>query len=235
MFLNKPPQFWDGLSSLSTTLGAAFVVVTAWLAYRQFKIMVRSAELEGIKHMQELMDGLRPYKAPLYAYLSPSTVATADQFAAKPPSPDKEGSEPPRKLTPRQIKAAKELMSDPALKNCAENCMNRLCDLGQLLEDGFLRRRLFLGKYHVTIIHLCHMLEPVRQIRDQNGNFGQRMLRLRHMAIDYNACIPKHRRKNLTIKLGKSGREVTLVKKHSQASLVQKVRWYIRRKTYYAT
>lgn len=228
-FLHRPPVFWDSLSAMGTLLGTVVVVITAWLAYRQFKVMVKTTELQGIKYMQSLVRELSTCAGPLYQCFLPEMIARDDQFAIVPPSPHESnrgsGKLQPEPLTSQQLDFARMLIADPEFCRLARTTIGKLNDLGQLLEDGFLRRRVFMGKYHVMIIRLCYMLEPIRYVWNEDGNYGQRMLRLRHMAVEYNSCIPKHRVVDLTIRIGAPEQKVVLIS-GKPGSVLERLHWY---------
>jgi len=61
----------------------------------------------------------------------------------------------------------------------------RMNDLWQLVEDGIIDRRTFLGKYHVMVIQCCHLVEAVRRAEEarRGGNYGQRLLRMRQALL----------------------------------------------------
>ena len=93
----------------------------------------------------------------------------------------------------RQKQALQSL--DNETRNRLVRVIARLNDIGQLVEDGFISRRIFLGKYHVLIIQCCHMVEVVRRDEEKKrgGNYGHRLLRMRRWATAYNDIWPKHR------------------------------------------
>jgi hypothetical protein len=97
-------------------------------------------------------------------------------------------------------KAALRAMSDE-IREKAIRVIDRLNDIGQLVEDGFVDRRVVLGKYHVMIIQSCCMVEAVRrqEERQRGGNYGQRILRMRKWATMYNDVWPKHRAMGIKI------------------------------------
>jgi hypothetical protein len=115
----------------------------------------------------------------------------------------------------------------------ARKVIGRLNDLGQLAEDGFINYQVFLGKYHTMIIRLCHFLEPIRRkIEDEQhgGSYGQRLLRMRHVAITYNKISPKHR--NVDIKIFTPNGSKTIVPAF-EGSLIQRLFWYFQRRFFF--
>jgi hypothetical protein len=96
-------------------------------------------------------------------------------------------------LTPEQTGALQSVSDE--IRECARRVIERLNDIGQLVEDGFIDRRVFFGKYHVMVIQSCHLVEAIRREEEaqRGGNYGQRLLRMRHRAIMYNDIWPKHR------------------------------------------
>ena len=96
---------------------------------------------------------------------------------------------------------------DDETRDRAVHIIARLNDIGQLVEDGFISRRVFLGKYHVMVIQCCHMVEVIRRDEEKRrgGNYGHRLLRMRHWATTYNDIWPKHRNVPIEITSGPGG------------------------------
>ena len=106
----------------------------------------------------------------------------------------------------------------------ARHVIARLNDVGQLVEDGFVSRNVFFGKYHVMVIQCCHLVEAVRRDEEgqRSGNYGQRLLRLRHWATVYNDICPKHRESPIEISNGADRR---VVYRSPTPSNMQKIYW----------
>lgn len=111
-------------------------------------------------------------------------------------------------LTKEQKRLLRGLTADQ--RELAQRVIARLNDIGQLLEDGLVDRRVFLGKYHVMVLQCCHLVEAVRreEERSRSGNYGQRLLRMRHWAARYNDICPKHRDVPVLIRSGEAQRKV---------------------------
>src|SRR5258708_36902400 len=52
-----------------------------------------------------------------------------------------------------------------------------------------------MGKWQVCVIQCCHLVEAIGRAEEgrRGGNYGQRLLRMRHSAITYNDVWSKHR------------------------------------------
>ncbi len=129
-------------------------------------------------------------------------------------------------LTPQQTSALKSISDE--LKERARHVIARLNDIGQLVEDGFIDRRVFLGKYHVMVIQCCHLLEAIRRDEEaqRGGNYGQRLLRMRYWATTYNDIWPKHRDAAIEI-TGISSRRI--IYQSPSSTMIQRLIWTMRR------
>lgn len=184
---------------MAVVIQAAVLIFAALFAYRQLKQAARSAQFDAVSRMQSIVDRFRSDREQLFKLL-PLRLALADeQFARKPPGRHEltqvsEGQRRTMLLRDEQRAALQELSE--AQMDLARRIINRLNDLGELVEDGFIPKDVFFGKYHLMILRCCHLVEPVRRHFEENtegGNYGQRLLRLRYRAAIYNDIMPKHR------------------------------------------
>lgn len=181
--------------------------------------------------MQKLVDEINEIAPQIYNL--PIELACNDnQFSKKPPSGHKiykisESEKRNMRLTSKQ-----ELIVNSLTKEEILNCrlvINKLNDLGQLLEDKYINYKVFLGKYHTMIIRLVSILEPVRRFIESDskngigGNYGQRLLRMRYRAILFNYSYPKHRNVDIilvsTNKNNETNRRIILNAKEESASV----------------
>ncbi len=197
-FWGQTSTFWTGVGALATSVYTVFVVVTLWYIYRQVRIGARTFELDAICRLQQLVDDFREDRRLLFVDCPLELALTHQQFASRPPGRHRTTKLDTKQLsamalTPAQT-AALESISDQARER-ARHVIDRLNDIGQLVEDGFIDRRVFFGKYHVMVIQCCHLVEAIRREEEtrRGGNYGQRLLRLRSRAVIYNDIWPKHR------------------------------------------
>ena len=204
LFLGRSDSFWIGLSTISALAATVILAVTGWLVYRQLRTTARTFQFDGIRKMQEMVDEFRQDRGQIYTSFPLELIVSSTQFADYPPgrevSPRVSKDELDRMhLTDQQVNALGSLTEQQI--DLAKRVIGKLNDLGQLVEDGYIDRRVFLGKYHTMIIRLSHFLEPIRRQEEnrQGGSFGQRLLRVRHDAIRYNTLCPKHRQTEIRI------------------------------------
>lgn len=198
-FLGLDQLQWLAVQTTAVVIQAAVLVLTALFAYRQLKQAARSAQFDAVNRMQSVIDDFRGDRENLFQSLPLSLALEDEQFAKKPPSRHgltqvSEGQRRKMLLTDEQRAALQSLTQ--AQMNLARGIINRLNDLGELVEDGFIPKDVFFGKYHLMIIRCCHLVEPVRRHFEESiegGNYGQRLLRLRYRAATYNDIMPKHR------------------------------------------
>lgn len=220
------------MQGLAVTVQAAVIVVTAILAYRQLKQAARSAQFEAVTRMQMIMDSFRDDREALFASLPLDLAVDTAQFAKRPPTRQRltrlsEGQRRRMILSEEQEKALKGLTDDQ--RQLAQRVICRLNDLGELVEDRFLPKEVFFGKYHLLILRCCHLVEAVRRDVEEHtegGNYGQRLLRLRHRASVYNDIMPKHRDVGVYIR-NNGGRR--LVYESPEPLMLRRVLWSIRR------
>jgi hypothetical protein len=129
-------------------------------------------------------------------------------------------------LTPVQRATLDSLTADQ--RELAQRIIGKLNDIGQLVEDGLVNKRVFLGKYHVMVLQVCHLVEAVRRQREseRGGNYGQRLLRMRCWATSYNDCFAKHREIDVQIDTPAG---VVSIYRSPEAHVIRKVGWTLRR------
>jgi hypothetical protein len=190
---------WVAIQSLSAVIQSIVVIVTAIFAYHQLRQAARSSQFDAVMRLQSSMDSFQDDRRRLFETFPLDLALSNHQFGGKPPArwlskKTNEGQRRAMMLTDKQLGALKSLSPDQL--DVARRVINRLNDLGQLVEDGFLPKDVFFGKYHLLILRCCHILEPVRrqfEEKAEGGNYGQRLLRLRYQAARYNDIVPKHR------------------------------------------
>jgi len=232
LFLGKPTVFWCGLEAIGVLANALILAITGWFIYRQVRTAASTFQFDGIRKMQELVDEFREDRAKIFATFPIELVISSTQFADRPPNRIvgyriSEGERRRMFLTEEQLQARNSLNDEQI--HLSKKIIGKLNDLGQLAEDGFINYKVFLGKYHTMIIRLCHFLEPIRRKIEEEqhgGNYGQRLLRMRHTAITYNKISPKHR--NVDIKIVTSNGSKIIVAA-MEGSLIQRFFWYFQR------
>jgi len=204
------PQFknddWVVIQSLSTLIQSIVVVVTAIFAYRQLRQAARSSQFDAVMRLQSSIDSFQDDRRRLFETFPLDLAFSEHQFGGKPPArwfskKTNEGQRRAMMLTDKQVQELQSLSPDQL--DVARRVINRLNDIGQLVEDGFIPKDVFYGKYHLLILRCCHLVEAVRrqfEEREEGGNYGQRLLRLRYQAARYNDVVPKHREVNVYIR-----------------------------------
>lgn len=234
--LNDSTGFWNNISSITSLFNAIIIAITAWFIYGQVRTAVKAFQFSSILKMQELVDNFKEERKIIFSTFPIELIAKSSQFSSHPPSgffiqKFSEGERRKLLLTKDQKNALNNL-SDEQFE-LARKVIGKLNDIGQLAEDGFINYRVFLGKYHTMVIRLCHILEPIRRKIEEEGHggsFGQRLLRMRHMAITYNTIIPKQR--NVDIKIVMQNKSVTIVPA-IKGSILQKIFWFFRRRFFF--
>lgn len=232
LFLGKPTVFWCGLETIGVLATALILVITGWFIYRQVRTAARTFQFNGIRKMQELVDEFREDRDKIFLTFPSELIVSSTQFASRPPGrlvshKISEGERRHLLLSKEQTQALNSLNDEQIY--IARKVIGKLNDLGQLAEDDFINYKVFLGKYHTMIIRLCHFLEPIRRKIEEEqygGNYGQRLLRMRHAAITYNKICPKHR--NVDIKIFTPNKSITIVTA-MEGSLTQRFFWYFQR------
>lgn len=219
------------IQTIAVVIQSAVLFFALLLAYGQLKQVVRSSQIEAVNRMQFIIDSFFQDRKTLFQSFPLNLALDHDQFSQKPPgrysiSQINEKEKHKNALTNKQIIAFESLTEEQL--QIARLVINRLNDLGQLLEDGFIPKEVFFGKYHLLIIRCCHLVEPVRRYFEdcvEGGNYGQRLLRLRHRAIIYNDIMPKHRQADVYIRNEESR---LLIYRSPTTTLWRKIIWKIR-------
>ena len=197
-FLGLSQLQWTAVQAIAVSVSGVILVVSVIIGVRQLRQAAKSAQFDALIRMEELVDGFREDRRQLFENLPLDLAFTADQFALKPPTrrkqPDHTYSERRRTLlTPVQTEAI-ALLTDNDLKT-ASRVITRFNDLGQLIEDGYFPKRTFYNKHHVMVLRTCHIVEPIRQhLEDEGegGNYGQTLRRMRATAARYYDRSSKH-------------------------------------------
>ena len=196
---------WLAIQTIAIVAQSIVLIVAVLFAYRQLQRATRSSQFDAVSRLQAIVDGFYDDRRCLFETFPLDLALDEHQFGGKPPARwhsrrINEGQRRAMVLSDKQIEALKSLNSGQL--EIARRTINRLNDLGQLVEDGFIPKDVFFGKYHLLILRCCHLLEPVRrqfEERSEGGNYGQKLLRLRYQAAKYNNLIPKHREVNIYI------------------------------------
>lgn len=234
-FLGKTDSFWIGIYTLTAIAGTMLLAITGWFIYWQLRLATKSLKFDGILRMQEIVDNFSIDRQIIYNTFPKELIVFTSQFSTLPPGRsvlDKKSliGNGYNDLSKKQKSSLSKLTTEQL--QLAYKVIGILNDLGQLVEDGFVDRRIFLGKYHTMIIRLCHFLEAIRrQVEKTNGgNYGHRLLRMRHEAIRFNKICPKHRSMAINIVTPKG---VINIIPSQIGSLWQRVYWNILRHLYY--
>jgi hypothetical protein len=197
-FLGRSTAFWTAVEAIAVCLNTAVLAFSLWFLYRQLRAAAKSFEFNSNRRLQELVDDFREQRHILFNTVPLEIALTQDQFSKRPPGRHRlhrptKGELHRMRLTSEQEATLRSIGHEQ--RECAKRIIARLNDIGQLVEDGFIDRRIFLGKYHVMAIQCCHMVEAIRRDEElrRGGNYGQRLLRMRHWASIYNDVWPKHR------------------------------------------
>ena len=198
LFWNHSSTFWTAIQAIAGCTYTILVVPTLWFIYLQVRAATKAFQFDAVRRLQELIDDFRDDRRAMFQGCPLQLAATDKQFPKHPPGAHRWSlmvHKQPRivGITAKQKEALLSL--DQEVRNRAVHVIARLNDIGQLVEDGFISRRVFLGKYHVLIIQCCHMVEVIRRDEEKKrgGNYGHRLLRMRHWATTYNDIWPKHR------------------------------------------
>jgi hypothetical protein len=230
-FWGHSSTFWVGIEAIGVWAYTFLVVVTLWFIYRQVRLAAKTFQLDAIRRLQELVDDFREDRRILFTTCPLDLALSHLQFPKRPPgrhSAARLDTDQNRimALTPKQVVALRSINYE--LRERAKGVIARLNDIGQLAEDGFIDRHVFLGKYHVMIIQCCHLVEAIRRDEEalRGGSYGQRLLRMREWATTYNDIWPKHRLAAIEITDGSSRRVIY----HSPAPTVARLAsWTVRR------
>lgn len=228
-FWGGSSTFWTAMAAIASAVSTLMVVVTLWFIYRQVRVAAKAFELDAICRLQQLVDDFRDDRYALFRSCPLDLVALEDQFPKRPPSKHRSNvhrQTSQESLTPSQLEKLQS-MSDK-LRGSATRVIDRLNDIGQLVEDGFVDQDVFFGKYHVMVMQCCHATEAIRrhEERRRGGNYGQRLLRLRSRAATYNDIWPKHRNVSIKITVGGGSR---VIYKSPSPTLGKRILWALRR------
>jgi hypothetical protein len=198
-FLGQSNTFWVAIGAMAAGIGGVGVLLTLWFIYLQLRTAAKSFELDAVCHLQDLIDAFRMDRAFVLGSYPLSIAVWQEQFPPKPPgrrhpsAKEDEAKAKSRALTEDQQIALRSLSEE--LKDHGRKVIEKLNDVGLLVEDGFVNKQVFFGKYHVMVIQCCHLVEALRREEEmrRGGNYGQRLLRMRHRATIYNDIWPKHR------------------------------------------
>jgi len=230
-FLGHGSAFWVGIEAIAVCVYSVAFTVTLWFLYKQVRTAAKGFQLSAIQRMQQLVDDFRDDRHKLFRTFPLEIAVADDQFSKHPPSRRSlsrtiEGHLLRVPITDEQKGLVAALNDDQ--RQLARRVIGRLNDLGELIEDGLVDRPVFLGKYHVMLIQCCHMVEAFRQEEEslRGGNYGHRLLRMRHWAITYNDIYPKHRQMPITISNGTDRR---LIYRSPPPIFSKRIAWAIRR------
>lgn len=236
LILNGAKEFWDNISAITSLFNTFIISITAFFIYGQVKMGVRAFQFSSILKMQELVDSFKEDRKIIFSTFPYELILNSSQFPSHPPSGFSiqnisEGERRKLILSKKQINALNNLSNEQL--ELARKVISKLNDIGQLLEDGFLNYKVFLGKYHTMVIRLCHILEPIRRKIEEEGHggsFGQRLLRMRHKAIIYNTIIPKQR--NVDLKIVIQNKSIIIVPA-LKGTFSQKLFWFLKRRFFH--
>jgi len=230
-FLGLTSIQWTGVNVVLVAIGTLVVVVTIIFLYVQVRQASRSLQFAAVNRLQEMVDSFHEDRSALFMSVPISIALTDSQFAKIPPGRHTKTSLSEEQiqamqLTEQQLKALSELNTEQI--ELGRRIINKLNDIGQLVEDGFIPKDVFYGKYHLLLLRCCHMLEPIRrriEERQEGGNYGHRMLRIRSHAAMYHDIHPKHRDVSVYVS---SGVERILIYK-TAGKFGDEIIWSIRR------
>jgi len=231
-FWGHSSTFWTAIQAIGVCAYTALVVITLWFIYRQVRYAAKAFQFGTICRLQELVDDFHEDRRILFTMCPLELALSHEQFPKRPPGRHS-ATRPDEKLTqqmaitPQQATALQSVSDE--LRERARRVIARLNDIGQLVEDGFVDRLVFLGKYHVMVIQCCHLVEAIRRDEEarRGGSYGQRLLRMRYWATTYNDVWPKHREAAIEITCT-SGRRVIYVS--PSPTVLQRTMWMIRRR-----
>jgi len=185
------------------------LIVSVVVIYRQLRAAIKSTKLESVILLHKKLNEISKLSDVLFSE-SLDFALVHTQFPHAPPTrhkiykvPDYEAEK--SELTPEQ----KDAFSKAGEQNMAlaDSVISKVNELGQLIEDGHIDYMSFLGIYHAQMIRLCSILEPYRRKIEKDkwfgGNYGHRLLRMRHKSILYQLAFPKHRCKQIYIRSNK--------------------------------
>lgn len=233
-FWGHSNTFWTAMQALTNGVYTILVIGTLWFIYLQVRMATKTFQLDALKHLQDMIDGSREDRVFLFTHCPLALSYSQRQFPKQPPRRRSIGIFTAA-LAPiaRFTKAQQENLHalDQPTRESARRIISRFNDMGQLVEDGFIKKEVLLGKYHVLIIQCCHMLEAIRreEERRRGGNYGQRLLRMRKWATNYNDAWSKHRNRVIEITAGADGAQRRAIYRSPKPSFSRHVIWLLRR------
>lgn len=224
---------WVGLESISLAIGTVILIITGWFWYLQVRQGTRANYFDAVVHMQKLIDELHEEGGHELFHGFPIHLVMGNaQFVPPPmskyrPQHLSEKERQSTALSRDQVLALEGLTADQ--KQFARYVINRINDLGQLVEDRFLPKDVFFGKHHLLVLRCCSVIEPIRRRveMDSGGNYGQRILRIRHRATVFNDIYARHREVPVFVVIGK---ERVLVYQSPEATILRRLIWMVRRR-----
>ncbi len=189
------------LSLAMQFLGVIATIFSAWVVIRQIQVSVRTSQFEAMKQVAQLMSKIdkKLYNIPIDIIYRP------DEFPSNPPPRYESWLQTPGerdKLERAKNKRAdffKENGGHEEFDEAAYKAINILNEVAEYIEDGYVSDMSVLGQYHFLIIRTIHQVEAFRTQR--SGDYGHRLLRLRHKAILYHYMTPKHSDKDVVLEL----------------------------------
>lgn len=208
------------ITDIMSILDTGILGISALLVYKQIRIAVKARQLEAMIKIDEYFEQINVLAREMYNEFPPEIVLSQTQFFKRPPYRFKritysDYEKANMRLTEAQEKALCNLTEIQYQK--AKRVIELLNSVGQYIEDGFIDYNIVLGKYHTTIIRLCAIVEAVRRdIEAENkkllgGNYGQRILRLRHKAILYIKIHEKHREVGVKLNMKKANKGIDVL------------------------
>ena len=205
------------ISTISVVFSCIVISITAYFTYKKIKVHARQNTYMAVKDMVDFMKSFSDIRGEAFQKSDINIVVTNDQFPKSPPKRHaktllSDGQFRRASLTSEQEQAYQNCPDE--VKNLYRKIINNLNDIGQLLEDGFIPKRMFYGMYHIAIIRCVHLVETYRRKMEgaRGGNYGQRVLRMRHDAVTYHKVIPKHRDVTISVSCNGSEKEIVDIK-----------------------
>lgn len=207
-------------AEIMSIIDSGILGISVLLVYKQIRIAVKARQLEAMIKIDEYFNEINKLANEMYNEFPAEIVLFQTQFFKKPPYRFKRTTysdyeKANMRLTEAQERALCSL-TDEQYQN-AKRVIELLNDVGQYIEDGFIDYNVVLGKYHTTIIRLCAIVEAIRRdIEAENkkllgGNYGQRILRLRHKAVLYVKIHEKHREVGVKLNMKKAHKGIDVL------------------------
>lgn len=219
------------LSLAIQCVGVVVTVFSVWLVIHQIQVSVRTSQFEAMKQVAQLIRGIDKN-----LYNIPSDIIyRSEEFPSNPPPRYESWLQTPgetEKLERAKNKRAyffQENGGHEEFDKAAYDAINILNEVAEYIEDGYVSDVSVLGQYHFLIIRTIHQVEAFRTQR--SGDYGHRLLRLRHKAILYHYMTPKHSDKDITLEItGSSDQDpLVLVPRLERNKNINKIRRNYRR------